>query len=232
MGFSFFSCFKAKPVDSTKSNSYFIQNGKYYYIQNGNRLSEGKNQLNDITGPLQVLTENLAMDDRTVYYKSYPQPQVDRNSFAVQNFVKKDKSHVYDWDFFKLIAVPHADPNTFQYEIIDSANWSVWARDASHYFVSHHLVDVEYNSFQILNLMLAYDAKHVYVKNKIHLSKMANVAGVVKRVTKHFCADNEFIYFYSFRKGFKMIPINSESNVAILKDDEIKVEDSVVSIYQ
>jgi hypothetical protein len=71
VGCLFFSCFKAKPVDSTKSNSYFIQNGKYYYIQNGNRLAEGKNQLKNVTGPLLIVGVNLAMDDKIVYYKSY-----------------------------------------------------------------------------------------------------------------------------------------------------------------
>src|SRR5687767_13472339 len=118
MGFSFFSCFKVKPVDKTKSNSYFIRNSKYYYIQNGNRLSHGMNKLKNVSGPLIILAENLAMDDKTVYYKSYPQPEVDRNSFEVSYFVKKDKNHVYDWDFFRLKAVPEADPSTFQYVVI------------------------------------------------------------------------------------------------------------------
>lgn len=232
MGLSFFSCFQAKPVDKTKSNSYFIQNHRYYYIQNGNRLAQGKNQLKNVSGPLVVLTENIAMDDITVYYKSYPQGDVDRNSFEVHNFVKKDKNYVYDWDFFKLKVVPDADPNSFQYEIVDSANWFLWARDANHYFVSHHVVDVELESFSILNVTLAYDAKHVYIRNGINLLKIAPVAGVVKKLTKHFCADKQFIYFYSFKNGFQKIPVNIESSVTIIKEDEIKVGDSVISVYR
>ena len=232
MSFLFFSCSGREPVDSTKSNSYFIQNDRYYYIQNGNRLSEGKHQLKNVTGRLLILNEFIAKDDKTVYYKNHPQHQVDRNSFVVQNLVKKDKNHVYDWDFFKLSAVADADPDTFRYEIIDSANGSIWARDANHYFASHHVVDVDFNSFQILNLMLAYDARHVYVRNGINLSKVANVAGAVKRVTKYFCTDNGFIYFYSFRKGFQMMPINIESDLTIINDDEIKVGDSVISVYR
>jgi hypothetical protein len=232
MGFSFFSCFKAKPVDSKKSNSYFIQSGKYYYIPNGNRLAEGKNQLKDVTGPLLIVDLNLAMDDKTVYYKSYPQPQVDRSSFVVQNFVKKDKRYVYDWDFFKLKVVVDADPNTFQYQIIDSANWFLWARDAKHYFASHHVVDVDYDSFQLLNITLAYDAKHVYVRNGSRLLKMANLVSAAKKLTKHFLTDDSFVYYYSLKKGFQAIPLNAKMDVTILKEDEIKIRDTIISAYQ
>ncbi|HTF31334.1 MAG TPA: hypothetical protein VK625_20900, partial [Flavitalea sp.] len=103
---------------------------------------------------------------------------------------------------------------------------------ANHYFASHHVADVDFDSFQILNLMLAYDARHVYLRNGINLSKVANVKGAVKRVTKHFCTDNGFVYFYSFRKGFQMMPINIESGLTIIKEDEIKVGDSVISVYR
>jgi hypothetical protein len=232
MSFLFFSCFEHKPVDDRKSNSYFIQNGKYYYIQNGNRLSQGKNQLKNVSGPLQVLTENLAKDDKVVYYKSYPQSQVDRNSFVVQDFVKKDKNHVYEWDFFKLKIVADADPNTFQYQIIDSANWFLWARDAKHYFASHHVVDVDYNSFQLLNITLAYDARHVYVRNGTRLSRMANLVSAGKKLTKHFLADDGFVYYYSLKKGFQTITLNAETEVTILKEDEIKIGDTIISAYK
>jgi hypothetical protein len=232
VGFLFFSCFKAKLVDSTKSNSYFIQNGKYYYIQNGNRLAEGKNQLKNVAGPLLIVDVNLAIDDKVVYYKSYPQPHVDRNSFVVLNFVKKDKNYVYDYDFFNLKVVVGADPNTFQYQIVDSANWFLWARDANHYFASHHVVNVDYNSFQLLNITLAYDAKHVYVRNGIQLLKMADLVSTARRLTKHFLADDGFVYYYSLKKGFQAIPLNAEMGIVIQKEDEIKIGDTIISAYQ
>lgn len=232
MGFSFFSCFKVKLVDRTKSNSYFIQNSKYYYMQNGNRLSHGKKKLKNVSGPLIILSESLAMDDNTVYYKSYPQPKVDRNSFEVYNLVKKDKNHVYDWDSFRLIAVPKADPNTFRYVVVDSANWWMWARDANHYFASHHAVNVAYHSFQILNITLAYDANGVYVRNGGRLIKMADLAGDPKKLTKHFLADHSFVYYYSLKIGFQKIPLNPGSEISILKEDEIKIGDTIISAYR
>jgi hypothetical protein len=82
--------------------------------------------------------------------------------------------------------VVDADPNTFQYQIIDSANWFLWARDANHYFASHHVADVDYNSFRLLNITLAYDAKHVYVRNGSRLLKMADLVSTAKKLTKHF----------------------------------------------
>ncbi|HYF70336.1 MAG TPA: hypothetical protein VD884_19490 [Ohtaekwangia sp.] len=229
--FSFFSCFQTTPIDKEKSNSYYIQNGKYYYIQNGNRLAQGKNQLKNVSGPLLILDSDLAMDNKTVYYKSYPQPHIDRNSFVVDKFVKKDQNHVYDRDFFKLKIVPDADPNTFQYQIIDSVNWFIWARDANHYFVSHHKVDVDYASFQIHNITLAHDAHHVYVRNGVQLLNRAKLAGTPKKLNKHFLADDESIYYYSVKKGFQIMPING-MNVTILKEDEIKVGETIISAYK
>lgn len=231
MTFSLFSCFKTTLIDKEKSNSYYIQNGKYYYIQNGNRLAQGKNQLKDVSGPLIILDSDLAMDNNTVYYKSYPQPHVDRNSFIVENFVKKDQNHVYDRDFFKLKIVPYADPNTFQYQIIDSANWFLWARDAKSYFVSHHKVDVDYASFRIHNITLAYDAYYVYVRNGIQLLSMAKLSGAPKKLSKHFLADNEFVYYYSTKKGFQIMSIIG-MNITILKEDEIKIGDISISAYK
>jgi hypothetical protein len=230
--FSLFSCFKAKLVDSKKSTSYFIQNGKYYYIQNGNPLAGGKNQLKGVTDALLIVDSNLAMDDKMVYYKSYPQSHVDRNSFVVQDFVKKDKSHVYDWDFFKLKVVDNADPNTFQYQIVDSTNWSLWARDANHYFASHHVVNVDYNSFQLLNITLAFDAKHVYVRHGGRLLKMAELVNKAKKLTKHFLTDDGFVYYYSLKKGFQAVPLTTEMDITVLKEEEIKIDDIIISAYQ
>lgn len=73
-----------------------------------------------------------------------------------------------------------------------------------------------YNSFQLLNITVAYDAKHVYVRNGARLSRMVDLVSTAKKLTKHFLADEVFVYYYSLKKGFQAIPLNAEVTIVIL----------------
>jgi hypothetical protein len=224
------SCFGRKHVDKQKSNSYYLQNGKFFYIQNGNRLSSGIKQLYPVTGPLMVLDESLAADDETVFYKSYPQRHIDRRSFVIRDLVKKDKKHVYSLAYSGLPVVPDADPMTFKYMIVDSVNYATWGYDQSHYFAGHKIIEVDYDSFQVMNLMIAYDKNYVYLRTGSKISKMSRITGTARKLSLHFCADNANLYYYSFQKGFQTAKISDAAKLTLIDDRTITDGDIVISI--
>jgi hypothetical protein len=229
---SLLSCFSSpRLIDPGKSKSFFVQGNRYYYIQNGNRLASGKNELKNVSGNLIVIDALIARDDKKIFYKSEPQASADPNSFVAAAPLYKDAKHVYSLSYFKLEIIPNTDPGSFQYIPVTGANAVLWARDAKSYYLWQKPVAVDTSAFKIFNYAIAWDASQIYSTTAKGLIPVAQLSSEPEIISEHFFRDKEFLYFYSTKSGFQKRTLKTGSKVQLINPEQVSIDGTIVNAY-
>ncbi|TDP75236.1 DKNYY domain-containing protein [Bradymonas sediminis] len=176
-----------EPVAEGISSGYYFSRwgDEVFFSAEGNWLGLGKSVVEGADREsFRPLSEHLAVDRARVYYRQYPQPQVDRDSFRVQGRVWQDDAHIYyarSRDT-RLRVVEGADPEMFRYLFPEAENPTDWARDAEHYYLRHKAVEVDVDSFRILNETFVADRDSIYRNNTLPLARIVEVSGPIEQI--------------------------------------------------
>src|SRR5690554_2759423 len=182
----------------TSAGYYFSRSGgQVIFSAQGNWMELSKSVVEGADlASFRPLSEHLAVDRARVYYRQYPQPQIDRASFVVDHRVWRDASHIYyaRAGETQLAMVKGADPKTFHYIFPEEENPTQWARDANHYYFDHRPVEVDTDSFRILNETFVADRDAIYRNNTLPLARIAEVSGPVEELNAfHLRMGNQII---------------------------------------
>ena len=251
----------AGPVDKSVSDSYYYSKSKnnICYSPMGNWFELGNTKINADVKTFKVLGRDFGKDKNHIYFKSnIIDKEVDITTFYIHkdNYICFDKDHVYialnylPYDFNKadqenkhLWKVEKANPKTFQK--IDSD----WSKDDKHYFYNYVPIDVDYNSFKVLNENFAKDKNRVYLLKNYELLTSTIDPTTAKKINDRYITDKDNIYdFQEYQNGKKVdsltsIPYQNIDNLTILENkfllfdnnviyDGVKIEKADVSSFQ
>lgn len=236
----------AGPVDKSISDSYYYSKSKrnICYSPMGNWFELGNTKINADVESFKVLGRDFGKDKNHLFFKTHIiDNEVDTATFYVDddNYICFDKDNVYralnylPHDFTQtnqekkhLWKVAKANPKTFQK--IDSD----WSKDDKHYFYNYVPIDVDYNSFTILNKSFAKDKNQVYSLKNYELLASTIDPTTTKKINSRYIADNNNIYdFQEYINGEKVdsltsIPYQNIDNLTILEDKFLLFDNKVM----
>ena len=248
------SCFSplGKIIDSEKSESYFFNNSKtkVIFCSRGNWFELGGPEFEADIASFKVLSEEYAKDKNQVYYRGVKQTHVDAQSFSVAQSIPKDKSHVYsnnDAGYpYKLEIIVDADPQSFTYLY----NSFKWGKDKQYYFMNSKKIQVDYNSFKIINLNLYYDKDSIYIEhfegiyNKdstytptYHgLKAIEKTSGEIEKINEYYAKSEYNLYYCDVSigggVGYKKNKLTKAiSTIKVITPVTVVVNDSLI-IFQ
>ncbi|MDW7691008.1 DKNYY domain-containing protein [Flammeovirgaceae bacterium SG7u.111] len=210
----------AGAVDKELSDNYYFSRNKQAirYSPMGNWFELGNAKMDADPNSFKVLARNFAKDKDHLYYKSsIIDQEADKESLrVVDDYYCLDKNHVYvpaEYVYSpfdepdenpdpkaKLHRIEKANPTT--YEPINDD----WAKDDRHFFYRHKFVDVEYESFEIINKNFCKDSKCVWMQNDNDLIASDIDPSATRKLNKSLIADQLHIY------DFKMYVENELAN--------------------
>lgn len=150
-------------VDKKKSESYFYSFNSIAYCPNGNWLEVASPvKCKADLSSFKVLSENIAKDRNSVFYKGIIVKGTDSKSFRIENAIPRDKSFAYIEEYDSLKPIKGIDAASFQYLDIHGVNPQVWSKDNRNYYLNYKKVNVDYPSFTILDSGYAKDKDSFY----------------------------------------------------------------------
>ncbi len=236
----------AGPVDKSISDSYYYSKSKnnICYSPMGNWFELGNTKINADVESFKVLGRDFGKDKNHLYFKTHIiDNEVDVSTFYVHkdNYICFDKDHVYlavnylPQDIQEesqgkkhLWKIAKANPNTFQK--IDND----WSKDDKFYFYNYKPVNVDYNSFTIINSNFVKDKNNVYSLKSYKLLASTIDPATTKKINNRYIADKNNIYDFQEYQNGKMvdslisIPYQNINNLTVLKDKFLLFDNKVV----
>jgi len=237
----------AGPVDKSVSDSYYYSKSKndIRYSPMGNWFELGNTKLNADVKSFRVLGRDFGKDKNHVYFKSnIIDNEIDTATFYVHedDYTCFDKNHVYiainympqdinetNQEKKYLWKVAKANPKTFQK--IDQD----WAKDDKHYFYNYAPINVDYDSFKVLNKNFAKDQNQVYLLKNYELLGATTIDPTTsKKINDRYIADKNSIYdFQEYKNGKKVdaltsIPYQNIDDLTILEDKFLLFDNTVI----
>lgn len=168
LGIRFFLFKIGDPVNLKLSNSYFHHYRKnlIVYSPMGNWFELGYFESNADVATFQPINEDFGKDKNNIFWKGKKQ-LVDYDTFEINDFIIKDKNHVYHVNgkkFDLLEIVDGADPKTYQ--LLDPSirdyRRNNWFRDSHSVYYKNKKVEGDPDTFRPLNDAIAVDANFIY----------------------------------------------------------------------
>jgi len=236
----------AGPVDKSISDSYYYSKSKsnICYSPMGNWFELGNTKINADVKSFKVLGRDFGKDKNHLYFKTHIiDKEVDTATFYVHkdNYICFDKDHVYltvnyspqgvneiHQEKKHLWKVAKANPKTF--ERIDND----WYKDDKHYFYNYVPVDVDYNSFTILNKNFVKDKNRVYSLKIYDLLALTIDPSTTKKINNRYIADKNNIYDFQEYQNREIvdslisIPYQNIDNLTILEDKFLLFDNNVI----
>lgn len=201
------SCFEGRPVGEVDYGGYYYNYTKtkinYVYRSSFFGLPTG---LTKVEVPADVKTfealsrvdgrdkDHIFFREQIVQGVDYATYRLDPRGFA------RDKDHVYRAELDsanRFLIVEHADPATFR-RVREEC--SVWWVDKDHYFRGLKVVDVDYETMQVVSADLAFDKNSIYQQTDSCLQAFARVGEVVV-LHDNFIRDDRYIYYNLYGKS-------------------------------
>ncbi len=229
---SLFSCV-GNPIDKEKSTLYCRNWGSVYYTNKPNTFVIHGHKIKGADAKTFVpLAEEVAMDKNTVYYKTFPQPQVDRASFQVkEDGTMRDKNHIYipsssEGEGSQLRILYRVDLETYG----SYKGHKTWAYDKDHVYLGYSRpVDVDRATFSFISDYFMKDKDYVYAFIFGELRKMKMNADSIVSLSDRYIRDNKQIYFFDteYSNDFMSIPFENVNNIKLLADPYIIVDNKM-----
>jgi hypothetical protein len=230
-----------KPVNAAKSDNYYHHRwkDKIIYSPMGNWFELGYSELDADPETFVILHREFGKDKNAVYWKDKRQ-HADVATFQVdENRIPKDQQHVYylstSWPD-TMTVVKGANPATYKpYVLKDEQYNQGWFRDDHGFYLEGHAVDVDYQSFQRLNHVLAIDTNHVYITRmkegepRVLLAKQENLGGEAIRINDLYARVGSRIFISLWDVEFITLDFDVISSVSVLDDLNIVVNNQLVS---
>ncbi len=237
----------AGPVDESVSDSYYYSKSKkeIRYSPMGNWFSLGNTNLNADVKSFKVLGRDFGKDKNHLYFKTnIIDNEVDVATFYVDedDYTCFDKDHVYiainympqeidglHQEKKHLWKVAKANPKTFQK--IDQD----WSKDDKHYFYNYVPVNVDYDSFKVLNKSFAKDQNQVYLLKSYELLVATTIDPTTsKKINDRYIVDKNGVHdFQEYKNGKKVdsltsIPYQNIEDLTILEDKYLLFDSNII----
>ncbi|UIR55005.1 DKNYY domain-containing protein [Sphingobacterium sp. SRCM116780] len=227
----FLSC--GEQVDPLSQN-YYLKSGEICYTPGGNWFERGSVKTDADKNTFQVLSEDVGKDKSHIYYKGYKQPQVDYHSFSIAHGIFKDKNHVYHDNSYDIAynsphshewsIIPLADPQTY---VKLTKPYYEFAKDKNRYFYNNEPLEVDYQSFKIINKRFSKDKNSVYIHDGNTCTPTKFTATTVDSLTdSYILLDNKTLLYYQnslFDQHFDII-----KNIRVLDNTVVCINDAVI----
>ncbi|WP_350293953.1 DKNYY domain-containing protein [uncultured Croceitalea sp.] len=233
------SCTTLEPIDLNKSDSYFINRGKVVFCERGNRQVYGVKKCEANLNYLEILSRYVVKDDKNIYYKGRKMNGVDYDSFSMDSGVPKDKKNAYVMTQTNLNVIPNVDASSFNY-IKDYCSSIKWAKDKNNYYRNYKKVNVDYDSFELLNKKFSRDKDSIYgfVSDSTFFNKIKSgvfkglfeTTDKIQIVNKEYIIVRDSLFYISFldRNLLKKILLKSKNNIRVLNEHVICIDNLVV----
>jgi hypothetical protein len=157
-----------KPVNLKVSNSYFHHYRKklIVYSPMGNWFELGYFESVADVATFEPVSEDFGKDKNSVFWKGKKQ-LVDYDTFEIDDFIIKDKNHVYNVNgqkFDEMEIIDNAEPKTYQLldSSIENYQRNNWFKDANAVYYKNKKIEGDPETFKPLNDAIAVDANFIY----------------------------------------------------------------------
>ncbi|MDO6761438.1 DKNYY domain-containing protein [Tamlana sp. 2_MG-2023] len=230
-------------VNENLSDNYYYNGDKsaIQYSPMGNWFELGNTKMEADVSSFEVLSNDYGKDKSKIFFKSVDvTSEVDYVSFYVEDRFAFDQNHVYvayehmsyalrdDLSSEKtLFVIERADPESFENIDFD------WNKDGKTFFFKYQAVDVDYDSFEILNEASSKDKNTVYFHNKNDIIASAVIdVSTVRVINAHYIADINGVYSYNFmeedaEKALTTFPVRDLESIKVLKHNYLIIDDAV-----
>jgi len=233
-----------KPVNETLSNAYYHHawKNKIIYSPMGNWFELGYSELEADAKSFTVLSEEFGKDENSVFWKDKIQ-QVDHATFKIDAGVPKDATQVY-YDFGygdSLFVIDTADPDSYEpFQLNVEFYYYRWGRDKNSYFLTGKKIDVDRNSFTILNRTLAVDTASIYsiIINSLQvidtpgaiqvIRQAVKPAGALTVISENYLQVGNSIVLSSWKTDFALVPFDQIVSVSIIDERNIAVNETTL----
>ena len=155
--------------------------------------------------------------------------------------IPKDKSFAYMRNIREgLQPIEHVDATSFQYVEDKLKSWG-WSKDKDHFYLNLKKVNVDYNSFKLLNKGFAIDKDSLYgiihKKDSVVLkTRTRALSGIGASSTKILAINSEYImvedslYFIAKAEGdaLKKVAVSSKDKIRLLNDYVLCMGEQVI----
>lgn len=206
----------------------------------GNWFELGSKSLGADSESFEVLNKNIGKDNQNAYYQSLiiNHSKLDLNSFHAKTddwmwHIGIDKNHIYTFQkdienaeyVLKTSIIKGADPSSYQQTDFD------WAKDHKNHFYQDRMVNVDYESFKVINDYFAKDDRQVYFYYQDRFDSLDAQTNNFRKINRYYARDTEFIYlFLPYLRGESIkqvhkIPYEKFRDVKLFNDSYLLVDD-------
>ncbi|OOG16878.1 hypothetical protein BWD42_18870 [Sphingobacterium sp. CZ-UAM] len=231
----FFSC---KKQMSPLSEDYYKKGETVYFIPGGNDFERGSRKMDVDISSFSVIKTVYARDKNTIYFMGCPQQLVDAKTFKLKENIPVDQHHVFHFTGFpsatgacskqQLTIVKGADPETYNtlYDQLQSLS-----KDKTHYFYQSSPIDVDYETFEILNENFVKDKNRLYVVTQKGINPLQYTTDQVKVVnSEYLILDGKKLLYYEPYQGIGVLEtaLPTANNIRLLDRKSIIIDQLVI----
>ena len=230
-----------KPVDIAKSDNYYHHRWeeKIIYSPMGNWFELGYIEMDADPITFAVLDREFAKDKNAIYWKGKRQFADVATFYVDENRIPKDQQHVYylrtSWPD-TMTVVQGANPTDYKPYMLKGEKYNQgWFRDDHSFYLEGHPADVDYQSFQRLNEVLAIDTNHVYITRikegepKALVAKLKNPGGEALPINDLYARIGSHIFISLWDVELTELDFKAIDSISVLDDTNIVVNDQLVS---
>lgn len=230
-----------KPVDAAKSDSYYHHrwNDKIIYSPMGNWFELGYAELDADPETFMILHREFGKDKNAVYWKDTKQRADVATFYLDENRIPKDQQHVYhisaSWSD-TLMVVEGADPATYQPYVLKDEDYNPgWFRDDHAFYLDGRSVEVDFQTFQRLNLVLSIDINHIYItrsktdKPITLIKSQKNPGGDATGINDYYARVGNKVLVSLWDVDLIMLDFDAIGSISVLDDVNIVVNNQLVS---
>lgn len=231
----FFSC---KKQMSPLSEDYYKKGETVYFIPGGNDFERGSRKMDVDISSFSVIKTVYARDKNTIYFMGCPQQLVDAKTFKLKENIPVDQHHVFHFTGFpsatgacskqQLTIVKGADPETYNtlYDQLQSLS-----KDKTHYFYQSSPIDVDYETFEILNENFVKDKNRLYVVTQKGINPLQYTTDQVKVInSEYLILDGKKLLYYEPYQGIGVLEtaLPTANNIRLLDRKSIIIDQLVI----
>lgn len=193
-------------VDKEKSDFYVYTNfGRKVSFRQSRQLGNGfaippiplnpeYTEMDVDVKTFEVIDGFIAKDKNHVYWRASIMGGADAATFHIDSTnIVRDKNSIYHWNHkgTRPKAVEHLDAGT--YEALDNYNWG---KDKNNYYYDYHPLEVDMQTFEILNYIIAFDRNNIYDFDKGYPPKVIPAKGKIVRLSGRALHDDDTLFLY------------------------------------
>jgi hypothetical protein len=219
------------PVDKSKSVHFYYNPSKtkIIYCKGGNWFELGETDMEADAKSFKVLNGFIGVDKDFVFYTWSKQPNINAHELYVDGEgIIKDNNNVYYGGYQNLIATEVPDPKKFHKANPQNGYYNSFYKDEQYYYHGYNRLDVDYNSFEVINKSFAKDKNRVYLIDDFNSKNITIDPNDVQIINEFYIKDKHFVYYQGDEEPLT-VGINNFNDLKILEYSVIIVDGKVIT---